>query len=302
MRRRAAELVIAALFATGCSRARIDSAADAAATPLDGAGPQVKTYELPAFTVGPGEDKTLCDYVPPDGIDRLATRFVADLSTGGHHLSVFRVVADRAPAPGLAPCGPLDIPQGFDGMLPGAQQPYSEWGLPEGVAIRVGAEHGLYFQAHFINASTTETLPARITYQLTAASPATVRQTAGTLFYSNQDLQIPVGDSSASGACPISQDITLSLVTGHMHEHALSFDAQAGGVSLYHSDWWSDPPIEFFGAPGRTVPAGQTIRWTCAYRNQGTTPLGFGPGLDAEMCVLVGIFYPAVDSGTDYCR
>src|SRR5579859_794820 len=134
--------------------------------------------DLTSVTLQPGEDQVFCQYVAPDGKERWLDGFTIDLGSGSHHLVVFRRTDDKHQGSyGPMPCDQLDLPDGIDGMLPGAQQPHSELQLPEGVAMRLGAEHGLFFQFHFINA-TQSPLMTRVNWSAHAIDKSLVKQQA----------------------------------------------------------------------------------------------------------------------------
>src|SRR5207248_4437459 len=100
---------------------------------------------------------------------------------------------------------------------PGSQQPHSDVTLPAGTAMRLEAYHGLYFQEHFINA-TQAPMTTRVSYRLGTVDAARVRDAAGMIFYSNFDLFVPPGRSTATETCRAPRDLSLMLATGHMHK------------------------------------------------------------------------------------
>src|SRR5256885_15695606 len=84
-----------------------------------GGTPGVPTYDysLTPFPLQPQGEQISCYYVPADGKEKYATRFVTEMNPGSHHLIVMRIDETRSggtmPAAGPAPC--VDIPNGFDG-------------------------------------------------------------------------------------------------------------------------------------------------------------------------------------------
>jgi hypothetical protein len=297
--RQTVRLALVLALAAGCGH---NPAANPDGGSPDG-GANGKSYALTPFSLAPGEEKIMCYYVPADGVDRMLSAFTIDMKPGSHHLVVFRIQDDGTmPASGPTPCTQLDIPVGFDGMLPGSQVPHAEYKLPDGVAMRFNGDHGLYFQSHYINTSMTETITSGVTFSFTTMPDAQVQQTAGMIFYSNFKLNLPVGMASASDKCVAKNDMNLFLATGHMHRHGLTFDATVAGTPLYHADTWDDPPAKIY-APVQVITAGQEVDWTCTYNNDTGAPLRFGNSAATnEMCILGGIFYPSPGSLTDFCQ
>lgn len=279
------------LLSPGC-----DPGAAETRTPTDSL-----TYDLTPFTLQSGEEVIKCQYVPPDGKEHYISRFTADMKPGSHHLVVFRIDDRQMPrAAGTSPCTQIDLPKGFDGMLPGSQQRHAEFALPEGVAMKIEAYHGLLFQQHYIN-STPGPISSGVTWKLDLLDPAQVKTTAGMLFYSNFGLMVPPGMSTVRKTCPAPADVNLVSATGHMHKHGIAFDAQVAGQPVYHSDTWEDPPIKLLPLPGLAVKAGTPIEWSCTYKNDGAETLGFGnSAIKNEMCIFASIFYPSAGGETEF--
>lgn len=260
------------------------------------AGVNDRVLELPRFTLQPGEEKILCAYVPPDGVERYVNRFLTDMTPGSHHLIVYRVPADGGPARGPEPCSNgLPI-----GMLPGAQEPHTELPLPPGIAYKVGAGEGLYFQMHYINA-TPAPITAAVNYRMGTIAREAVRELAGELFYSMWNLKVPTGKSTQEQTCKAPHDLNLMLATGHMHKHGLTFDAWVNNQPVYHTSDWDAPKWAAYEHPGFQVKQGDPIRWACAYDNQTGAVLKFGDSADKnEMCIFVGLYWPAPNSETQF--
>lgn len=261
-------------------------------------------YAMTPFTLQPGEEQIYCQFFPPDGKAHLVNRFTAELSRGSHHLVVFRIshpMPDTPTEP--VPCSQLDLPGGFDGLLPGAQQQHTEVSLPAGVVMKLEPHHGLLFQQHYINA-TTAPLTTDVTWAADEVAETPDQQRAGMLFYSNFRLSVPPGTSEATSRCAAPADVNLVTATGHMHRRGVTFDASVAGQALYHADSWDDPPNLILPGTGLPVRQGDEIRWTCAYDNPTDQTLHFGnSALTNEMCIFVSLFYPSPSGATDFlCR
>ena len=262
MRRPPLFAAAALLFACGAPPAATGPASDGGA----GSSPDLatdgivdtKVFKLTPWTLQPGEERIQCQYVHADGKERSISGFGTDMTAGSHHLVVFRineantggvVIDDHGGQP--FPCSQLDIPDGFDGLLPGSQVQHTRFNLPDGVAMHLAATHGLLFQSHYINA-TQAPINTDVTWTIRSIDPARVKQPAGMLFYSNFGLSIPPNQkSTASRTCKAPGDIYLISATGHMHRHATSFDATVNDQPLYHTETWDEPDNAIFPSPGR---------------------------------------------------
>jgi hypothetical protein len=257
--------------------------------------------KLDALTVQPGEDQVYCQYLPADGKSRWLSSFTTDMTPGSHHLIVFRVDESkgRVPEPARRVCDQLELPPGVDGMLPGSQEPHTALVLPDGAAMELGPEHGLFFQFHYYNAGDAP-LVANIRWHAGTMPAEDVKVPAGMMFYSNFSLQVPPGKSTASHTCAVPSDRRLLGASGHMHRRGVGFDATLDGVPIYHADSWAEPPLTSFGS-GLTAPRGARLTWSCDYENGDGKTYTFGPSATAnEMCIFAAIYTPAPDSATDF--
>jgi hypothetical protein len=265
-----------------------------------------ETTTLPSAVLPPGDERLLCSYVPATGVERFLSRLEVELSAGSHHLIVVRVDERKlagATQPGdLSDCSEAETPpDALDGLLPAAQERYSRFAMPDGVAMKMEPYHGLQFRAHYLN-STGAALPTQVIWRAGYVEPPAVREVAGMLFFVNGALHVPPGLSTATRRCGAPQDLVLVAAMGHMHMHGLTFDAVVGERGIYHTDNWDQPGVTTFAAPGMPVSAGTEIAWTCTYDNRTGAPLRFGGSASAnEMCTLVAIYYPAAGGQTLGC-
>lgn len=273
--------------------------------PVDAAPPaQGLTFSLAPVTLMPGEEKLFCQYVPSDGKEHWINRFVTDLSPGSHHLVVFRVTdtTNMVKAYGPVDCINQQIPTdvAVTGMLPGGQQLHTDAPLPDGIAMKLGANEGLFFQEHYINA-TSAPITSHVSWFAGTVDAATVQQTAGMIFYSNYGLNVPPGMSQASMTCKAPGDLHLVTATGHMHQRGTAFDATVAGQNIYHTSNWDEPNGSLFPAPGYAVKMGDPISWTCSYDNTTTNTYTYGnSAINNEMCIFASIFYPSPNSATAF--
>ena len=256
---------------------------------------------LPEFALSPGQEVTQCWYVPPDGADHFVHAFRIHASPGSHHLIALRVHDVVAhPATGPSECLiPWSDSADYhvDGALPGSVELETSLVLPDGVAIPLSKNSGLYFQSHYVNATPTPII-ASISYAMDGIDPADVAQQAGVLTYSNTDLDLPPGRSSATKSCLAPADFKLVFASAHVHEHATHFRSSVNGQSLFEADPSTGTVGLAFAPPGFDVAMGDAIVWTCDYDNTTGGQLHYGTSaVRDEMCILGGIFYPVGPAG-----
>ncbi len=259
------------------------------------------TYTLKPFTLQPGEEKIECYYVPPDGKDKYFNQITVDMAAGSHHLVVFRVLDQM----GMPAYGPQDCINGempafatLDGMLPGSQQPHTEYQFPDGVGMKITKDEGVWFQSHYINA-TTAAITTAVSWKISLVDQSTVPQLAGLIFYSDYQLMVTPGMSTAGMTCKAPFDMNLLTATGHMHKRGIDFLATGAGQTLFHTTDWSEPNGAIFPLPGVALKKGDPIQFTCTYNNTSNNTYTFGNSAENnEMCIFPAIYYPSSDGGT----
>jgi len=266
--------------------------------------PMSKSYSLTPFSLAAGEEKTQCYYVPPDGADKVFNKITVDMAAGSHHLIVMRVkdsFANPMPAYGPVDCinGEMPTFTTIAGMLPGSQQPHYQYDFPDGVGMKIGKDEGLWFQSHYINA-TSGTLTTAVTWNITTADPATVPTLAGEIFYSDFNLSVPPGMSTTKMSCSAQNDMKLLTATGHMHRRGVDFSVDLnGGMQLFHTTSWDEPSGSVFPLPGIDVKQGDVFNFACQYNNTDAVTYTFGnSAVKNEMCIFPALFYPSKDGAT----
>jgi hypothetical protein len=261
---------------------------------------------LPPFDVPDGREEQSCYFVRvPDlagGEDFWVERVRMATSQGSHHLNVFRVrtIVGLDPAAGApidlgpypatviyghddyknSPCWQsanwADWPLVANTQSPVKEGPYTDWALPEGVAIRFTPGEMLMIQPHYVDTSTQDTpLDARVGinfYRTTAAAPMEL----GTLFATQQSIRICQSQPTPtySGTCRLPSAVTITAANGHFHSRGREF-AMFGwdGVSttqppqnarFYDSRSWDNPPMTT--GIDLPIPAGGGIWWNCSYQ------------------------------------
>lgn len=253
-------------------------------------------FALDPFTVDAGGEVFMCRYFPPSGSEAWVHEMGATLSAGAHHLLVFRIDPTLGiPADGQQRCDSQDTPPGADALLFSSQVALGGYPLPDGVAMHLSPQHGIYVQAHYINA-TTQPLAPTVEFFVRTMKHDDVKQLAGQFFLNDKSVDVKPGVQQSTRSCAIPADMTLLLASGHMHEHGTRFTAALDGSAIYDSDAWDSPVVREYPAPGLAATKGQVLRWTCSYDNETGADLVYGPSARAnEMCIFGGVYYPAPD-------
>ena len=271
---------------------------------------------LPPFSVAQGHEEQSCYFVRvpdlADGQDFWVDRVLMATSTGSHHLNVFRVrtIVNLGPDTGqpirlgphdatvvyghddyhTSPCWDsanwADWPLVANTESPLGRGPYTDWTLPDGVALRFSPGEMLMIQPHYVNTSVQPTpIDAEVGvnfYRSTVALPIEL----GTLFATQQSIRICRSDPmpTFSGTCHFPGAVTITAANGHFHSRGRQFsmfvwdgrsiDQPPADDQFYVSDSWDSPKM----ATGldRAVPEGGGVWWDCAY--EWHQPLG---GCDA---------------------
>jgi hypothetical protein len=186
--------------------------------------------------------------------------------------------------------------------------------MPTGVGLPYSANEIFLFQVHYLNA-TASPISAHASVHLTTQTTP-VQQNAGVLFFYDPFIYVAQGGQAvASTRCPIPQNITMFTEGSHYHARGVNYQAYVDTATtpattpFYTSSTWESPTIALQSIP---VTAGSYIRYYCDYDNTlanaspgtitGTQPFIQGPSaLDNEMCMFIGMYYPAMDTNDEQC-
>lgn len=264
-------------------------------------------------TVGPGSEAQVCRLVqvPSDRGDIAVPSAESHFTAGSHHFLAYRTSMTSMPDGGgdvvdcLATSAPFVTGSYFE-----SQQPDMTHTLPSGIAHVFKPGEVMVLQAHYLN-TTTAFINAKISFKLHTMDPAEVQHEAGTILFSNFRLKVPpLSKVTQTETCPVSStnDMNVLLLWSHMHSRAVHFvattdDGALSGAPLYETDEWSEPqPRIFDGDSPTTVHIGSHITFSCDYDNPTNSTFVYGPSAQAnEMCILHGMYWPRVDSLTEFC-
>lgn len=188
--------------------------------------------------------------------------------------------------------------------------------FPTGVAVPAVVPLVLIVNYHYINTSPRPVLvDARV--NLAPIEESEVRHIAGVFMGSTQDLELPPRSRKIEArTCRLTRDFNLSAISSHSHGCAecltLSFyDGRTGKIAprpFYANRDWQSPPFLFLEqaewTQHRVIPlrAGDGIHWACHYANPSDQVIRTGPSASDEMCLFVGVGYPAPLSVEDIKR
>jgi hypothetical protein len=261
---------------------------DAAAALVPAAAYSV-TLTMDTFTVPPGGEVYKCqDFANPfQGQPVDIIRYDLAMNPGSHHmLLLYTPNATDGPA--------VDCPQGGLQIGPftfGAQSMKATQEYPAGI------------DSHYINSGSS---PIQGTVKITmfVAPQGLVTQHAGVLQFIQMGFSIPPTGQpyTITSSCPVGQDMSLLWADSHMHQRATHFEATSGGMTLYQTDVWSDPPAAAFSPPLQ-LKANANVTWSCTYVNDTSGPLTFGESaLTNAMCNFGATFYPVQDPSNPVTR
>jgi hypothetical protein len=276
------------------------------------AGAELTTFEgaIGPIPVDPGGENTQCITVRLGNTEgAIVRRFRATLSPGSHHMIVYRsnkTVEDPTPKN----C------QGFSGLITGehpifiAQQASSELVFPtdEGgkpVGLEIAPEQMVKIEMHFFNTgAATNNVDGKLLVDTVPLSTDVTRSDLA--FWGTQDINIPPNapyDTGLHFQLGLGGTWMFALTT-HQHHlgtrmrvwHAENNDDTS--VQIADSTSWSDPPLEIF-APALEFPfaggvySSKGLAYQCEYNNTTSQQVGFGEGVNDEMCFLWHYYYPS---------
>jgi len=302
---RSAGIGAAALLAASCELPppAVTSATWTLDAPAAGEGFQLR---LPTFEVPYGHEEQSCYFVRvpdlADGQDFWIDHVRIATSVGSHHLNVFRVrtIVGLDPAAGEpTKIGPYDatVIYGHDDyqhnpcwasanwadwpLLANTQSPldagpYTDWQLPDGVAIRFSPGEMLMVQPHYVNGAVQPTpVAADVGINFDRSKVADPME-LGTLFATQQSIRVCQSQPAPTftGTCRFPTAVTITAANGHFHSRGreLSMYVWDGASTrhppatdlFYDSRSWNNPPMTT--GIDRPVPAGSGVWWNCSYQ------------------------------------
>ena len=251
-----------------------------------------------ARRVAPGGEHHVCVVVHLPNPGRVwVDDLHATLTGGSHHLIVDRRPAGTAAQTEPAVCSPTM--GGENSRLIIAQQAQTSLTLPEGVAFSVEARQPLFLQLHYFNSGDeVRDITGQVEFVLT---DTTTPIEAKSLFTGSLTINLPPRSQGSSESF-----LTPRATSGARHVFALTSHTHKLGVRstiervaradaapttpIHESVNWSEPPLDQF-APPLVFNGSDGLRLKCNYNNTTNAQVGFGTGVDQEMCFMWVYYY-----------
>ena len=270
---------------------------DATPSPADAAVPSGEWATLidGEWTLSAGSEDYLCvRYTVPQ--DLFISEFRAIVPLGTHH-SVLTVGQPSGPD-GITSCTSFS---NQPAMIYGAGINTDPIALPEGVAMRVRAGQQLLLNLHLFNASDAVLSGLSGVEMKTMAAEEVVHEAEVLLMGPLLDLRIPPGISTQSGQCTMNGDVTLFMISPHLHQlgtHMRAVAVRDGqeDVVLF------DQPYDFEDQQVHPIEPiemalGDRVEVHCTYNNTTGSTVSWGESSDEEMCFATTYRYPAYGGG-----
>jgi hypothetical protein len=190
---------------------------------------------------------------------------------------------------------------GQDSRLIIAQQTQTSVKLPQGVAFPIEARQGLFLQLHYFNSgSAVRDITGEVQFVLANTSSGTPIE-AKSIFTGTLSIDLaPHSEGMSQGFFPVRGDTGTRHVfalTSHTHKlgtHAtierVPSAASPATTPIHESRDWSEPPLTQFEPP-LTFNGTDGLRLKCNYNNTTGERVGFGTGVDQEMCFMWVYYY-----------
>jgi hypothetical protein len=259
---------------------------------------------LAPFEVPPAREREVCQAVRlpisrPIDIDRITVRMPSSPTLASHHLAMF--IAD-ANATDLPLDGPVDNVgcTGVGGDLVGPILGFVQRlngdviRFPKGVGVTIGPDQVLLLNSHYVNAGDAPVM-LDVAVNFRKAKRGAVKRHAKSFQLGTLDITVPVGGTaSATSEWAVPFPMTLVWASSHSHKHTTSVDVDVvtGGVirPVVRTTSYAEPDFTYFQPSELRLVPGDSIRWTCNYRNTTDRLVTFGVTAEDEMCFAVGFF------------
>jgi hypothetical protein len=225
------------------------------------------------------------------------------LGDASHHFIVYRIASgDVSTEP--YPCQPfadtLNPANGAPLMV--TQKAEETLALPDGVAFTLEPNQLIRLELHFINTTeAVQSVTATSTFRTMAIDDFEFE--ADFLFVGNPDIDLAPGEVATVGPSflPLDPDLAGSKIfgiTGHTHQYGTDVKVEIGApgseVMIYDvpSFNWDEPDTVML-EPAVDVAADTGFKFSCDFNNTSGQQVGFGEGVDDEMCFFWAYYYPS---------
>jgi hypothetical protein len=266
---------------------------------------------LSPFPIAAQREREVCQAVTLPNrhamdVDRITIKMPSGSDYSSHHFAIFIYDGDpnaKLPTQPTTSVGCVGVGERFvGGILAFVQRPAQRIKFPDGVGVQLKPHQTLLLNSHYINGS-----PAPLTIDVAinfhAARKGSIRHHARSFQLGTTRINVPAGGTSSSVAeWPVPFPMNVVWLSTHSHKHTTAVDVDllrgsADPERLVETLTYSEPTFHYYSQPPLRLTQGDSLRWTCAYRNTTTGPVHFGVTSEDEMCFAVGFFYPDADAG-----
>jgi len=224
------------------------------------------------------------------------------LGATSHHFIVYRV-DDTVERPEPFGCTPF-IDTFNDPPLIITQRSDDRLTLPDGVAYTIEPNQMIRLELHYINVSAAPQT-AEATSTFIPMPDDEVENEADIMFMGDTNINIPAMSERTLGPSFVQvpsrfNGVSYFAITGHEHQWGtdvyveVAQDAGAQGSPVYQiPNFRWDEPVTVSYDPPFTVPDGGGFKLTCKWNNQSNHTVGFGTGVNDEMCFFWAYYYPS---------
>jgi hypothetical protein len=176
-----------------------------------------------------------------------------------------------------------------------SQTPELYYDFPEGVALKMPANHKLDINLHYVNKS-ANTIQGECYLNLHAIPASEVAYEAKPIFYSTEDILLEPGQKTIVIKKFISEKpMKVFMLTSHTHKLGERFEIQISGGArngevIYTSSDWHHPTIETYD-PALELKAGEGLTMVITYNNTTDHVVKFGLKSTDEMGIIFGYYY-----------
>ena len=176
-----------------------------------------------------------------------------------------------------------------------SQTPEMDYQFPQGVALKMPAEHKLDINLHYVNKS-TKPIQGECYINLYETSAEEVLHEAKPIFYSTDDIVLAPNEKTIIvEKFESPEPMNVFMLTSHTHKLGERFEIQINGGArngevVYASNDWHHPTIQTYDPPLHLNP-GEGLTMVITYNNNTGKTVKFGLRSDDEMGIIFGYYY-----------
>lgn len=245
-----------------------------------------------AIDVGPGDDKTYCQWVAAPADKDMDILDITGLQTfPGHHALLYSTPVNE-PVGTTRLCTNDD--QATMKLLGGVGGEGAASGFPKGAALRIHKGESLLMNTHYLNTS-DKRVTGKSMLDAKFVEPSSDHILAS--FFANLTVKFaiaPHGEATADATSVLPHDVKFISLLNHMHEFGSSVYTEevANGVATdvqrdktWQYEWQFNPPQQKWAVDApHVMKGGETLHTQCTWQNSTAEMMTF----PREMCVAAG--------------